>query len=86
MTIADQSLANLLDETIGALSSFDYERLLSLEERIILLAKSEVINKDAMSALIQRHSLLKRMLNETQANFALFTRLRSRDENSKWAR
>jgi len=86
MTIADQSVATVVDETIAALSSLDHERLLSLEERIILLAKSGAINKDAMPSLLQRHSQLKRMLDETQANLALLTRLRSGDGSNTWAR
>ena len=86
MTIADQSVANVLDETIAALSSLDHARLLSLEERIILLAKSGAINKDAMPSLLKRHSLLKRLLDETQANLAFLTRLHSGDGSNTWAR
>ena len=86
MTTAEQSVMTVLDETIAALSTLDHERLLSLEERILLLAKSGDLNSASMSSLLQRHAVLKRMLGETQANLAVLSRLRGRDGSDAWVR
>jgi hypothetical protein len=86
MTIAEQSIATVLDETITALSTLDHERLLSLEERILLLAKSGAINNVSMPSLLQRQALLKRMLDETQGNLAVLTRLHRGDGIDAWVR
>jgi len=86
MTTAEQSVATVLDGTIAALSTLDHERLLSLQERIVLIAKSGSINNGALPSLLQRLALLKRMLDETQANLALVTRLHGREGSSTWAR
>ena len=86
MTTAEQSVTTVLDETIAALSTLDHERLLSLEERILLLAKSGAINNGTMPSLLQRHAILKRLLDETQANLAVLSRLRSGDGSDAWVR
>jgi hypothetical protein len=86
MTIGEQSIATVLDETITALSTLDHERLLSLEERILLLAKSGAIDNGSMPSLLQRQALLKRMLDETQDNLAVLSRLHRDDGSDTWVR
>jgi hypothetical protein len=86
MTSVEQSIATVLDETIAALSTLDYEKLLSLEERIFLLAKSGAINSRSMPSLLQKHTVLKRMLDDTQSNLAVLSRLHGGDGSDAWAR
>ena len=86
MTTAEQSVATVLDETIAALSTLDHERLFSLKERILLLANSGALNNASMPSLLQRHATLKRMLDETQDNLAVLSRLRGGDGSDAWAR
>jgi len=84
VTTRERAITAVIDETIEALSVFDYERLLSLEQRIMLLAKSGMIHRT--SSLLDRQTLLKRMLNETGDNLAILTRLHSGNGNHTWAR
>ena len=86
MTTSERSVARVLDETIAALSTLDHERLLSLEERIILLAESGAIDKVSNPFLLQRQALLKHMLDETQANLAVLSRLHRGDRSDAWVR
>jgi hypothetical protein len=83
MTTAEQSVATVLDETIAALSALDHERLLSLEKRILRLAKSGAFINGSMPSLLHSHTLLKRMLDETSNNLAVLSRLHG---SSTWAR
>ena len=80
-----QSVAGILDETIESLSVLDHERLLSLEQRILSLAKSGGID-NLPSSLLERHHVLHRMLLETQSNLAILTRLHNGDGRDVWER
>ena len=84
MTSKEQVVTGLLDETIEALSVLDHQRLLSLEHRIMLLAKTGMIHRT--SSLLDRQTLLKWMLHETEDNLAILTRLQSGNGNHPWAR
>lgn len=84
MISREQAVTTLLDETIEALSVLDLERLLSLEQRIMLVAKAGTIRRT--SSLLGRQTVLNRMLNETKNNLAILTRLHSGNGNDTWAR
>ncbi len=85
MTTSEHSVAALLDETIAALSTLDLERLLSLEESMLPLAKSGVTD-DCISTLIEKQQLLKQMLVATESNLAGLARLHQRNGAETWAR
>jgi hypothetical protein len=80
----EQLVITLLGETIEALSVLDHQRLLSLEKKTMLLAKAGMIHRT--SSLLDRQTLLKRMLNETEDNLVILTRLHSGNGNHTWAR
>jgi hypothetical protein len=55
-----QGLADILDETFRALSSFDCDKLQSLEPRIVLLAESEAgFGADEISGVLRRNGVSK---------------------------
>ena len=85
MMTSESSVAALLGETIAALSTLDLERLLSLEESMLSLAKSDVTD-DGISTLIEKQQLLKQMLVATESNLAGLDRLHQRNGADTWAR
>jgi len=85
MMTSEHSVAALLDETITALSALDLERLLSLEESMLLLAKSGITG-GCISMVLERHQLLKHVLMETESNLAGLARLHQRNGADAWAR
>lgn len=72
-----------LEATIDALSRFDLERLLTLEERVTRLLHSET-TVVITPALLERRDRLGRTLEQTQTNLGVLTRLRSRKEDGRW--
>ena len=85
MTTTEQSVAALLDETIAALSEFDLERLLSLEEKMLLLANSGITG-GSIPSLVERQQILGRLLEATQSNVAGLVRLHQRNGADAWVR
>jgi hypothetical protein len=85
MTTTEQSVATLLDETIAALSELDSERLLSLEEKMLVLAKSAVTGS-SIASLLERQKVLGRVLEATRSNLEGFARLHQRNEADRWVR
>jgi hypothetical protein len=85
MTTTEQSVATLLDETIAALSELDSERLLSLEEKMLVLAKSGVTGS-SIASLLERQKVLGRVLEATRSNLEGFARLHQRNEADRWVR
>jgi hypothetical protein len=85
MTTTEQSVATLLDETIAALSELDSERLLSLEEKMLLLAKSGVTSS-SIASLLERQKVLGRVLEATRSNLEGFARLHERNGADRWVR
>lgn len=83
MVSREYAITALLAEAIAALAVLDHERLLPLEQRMMLLAKAGMIQKT--SSLVDKQNLLKRMLNETEDNLAILKRLHSGNGNHIWA-
>jgi hypothetical protein len=85
MTTKEQSVAALLDETIAALSEFDLERLLSLEEKMLLLTNSGITG-GSIPSLVETQQILGRLLEATQSNIAGLARIHQRDGADAWVR
>ena len=85
MISTKQTVDDLLEGTIEALLRFDLERLLSLEERMILLASSGA-SVIPTPALLEKWNRLKRTLDGTQCNLEILTGLHSRKECGTWDR
>jgi hypothetical protein len=85
MTI-DQDLAEILDETVNALSSLDSVKLGVLEQRIVALSKSNPrYDRDTIGLVLPRKCQLEIILQNFQANLDALSRLHSRNMRIRWA-
>jgi hypothetical protein len=85
MTI-DQALAEVLDETVKALSELDSMKLLALEQRIIALTKSNAkYDKDGLDLVLPKKRQLEIILQNFQANLDALARLHARNMRNQWA-
>jgi hypothetical protein len=85
MTI-DQALAEVLDETVKALSDLDSTKLLVLEQRIAALAKSDVkCDNEGFGLALPKKRQLEIILRNFQANLDALARLHARNMRNQWA-
>jgi hypothetical protein len=79
-------LADILDDTVAALSHLNSTTLDSLEQRIVALAESdEVPERDAVGLLLKKKRLLEIVLQNCQVNLNALTRLHARNVRNQWA-
>jgi hypothetical protein len=85
MTI-DQTLAEVLDETIEALSNLDSVKLHALEQRIIALADSNAHHdRGGIELVLPKKRQLEIILQNFQANLDALTCLHARNMRNQWA-
>ena len=85
MTI-NQALADILDETVKALSDLDSHSLQALEQRIVALAESsERYQRDDAGLILSKKRLLEIVLQNCQVNLDALTRLHARNMRKQWA-
>ena len=86
MTI-NRVLGDILDETAEALSNLDSARLHSLEQRIVVIAASNVKFRgdEAATLILQMQRQLEIILQNCQANLDALTRLHARNMRNQWA-
>jgi primosomal protein N'' len=85
MTI-NQALADILDETVKALSDLDSHSLQALEQRIVALAESsERYERDDAGLILSKERLLEIVLQNCQVNLDALTRLHARNMRNQWA-
>ena len=85
MTI-NQALADILDETVKALSDLDSHLLQALEQRIVALAESsERYERDDAGLILSKKRLLEIVLQNCQVNLDALTRLHARNMRNQWA-
>jgi hypothetical protein len=85
MTI-NRALADILDETVRALSDLDSGSLLALERRIAVLAESsEGFEPDHDGLILSKKRLLEIVLQNCQVNLDALTRLHARNMRNQWA-
>ena len=83
---AYQSLADILDETFSALSSFDLDKLQALECRIALLVESNFsFEADEIRSAILKKRQLEILLQNCQVNLDALSRLHLRSMGNQWA-
>jgi hypothetical protein len=81
-----QALANILDETFVAISSFDLDKLQALEQRIILLAESKAgFGADEIGSALLKKRRLEIILQNCQVNLDALARLHVRNMRNQWA-
>lgn len=82
----DQTLAEVLDETIKALSNLDSAKLHALEQRIVALVRSNVkCDRDGIELVLQKKRMLEIILQNFQVNLDTLTRLHARNTRDQWA-
>lgn len=82
----NQALADILDETVAALSDLDSEALYALEQRIVVLADSdETFERDVVGVVLAKKRLLEIVLQNCQVNLDALTRLNARNMRNQWA-
>lgn len=82
----DQTLAEVLDETIKALSNLDSAKLHALEQRIVGLVRSNVkYDRDGIELVLQKKRMLEIILQNFQVNLDTLTRLHARNTRDQWA-
>jgi hypothetical protein len=85
MTI-NQALADILDETVKALSDLDSHLLQVLEQRIVALVESsERYEEDDAGLILSKKRLLEIVLQNCQVNLDALTRLHARNMRNQWA-
>ena len=85
MTI-NQTLAEVLDETIKAVAILDPAKLQILEQQMVSLAKSNVkYDKDQIRIALLKKRQLEIILQSFQVNLDALTRLHVRNMRNQWA-
>ena len=85
MTI-DQAVADVLDETIQALTLLDLNSLQALEKRISVLTKSKVAcGRDSFNSILAKQRLLELLLRNCESNLEVLNRLHGRNTRDQWA-
>jgi|GEM_PF-3122118 len=82
----NQTLIDILDETVEALSNLDLEKLNALERRIVLLAESNSnFARDNIGLILPKKRQLEIMLQNCHVNLDALTRLHARNMRNQWA-
>jgi hypothetical protein len=82
----NQAFADILDETVAALSDLNLEALRALEQRTVMLAESaETFERDAVSVVLAKKRLLEIVLQNCRVNLDALTRLHARNMRNQWA-
>jgi hypothetical protein len=82
----DQSLMDMLDQTIEALSTLDLERLTALEQRIISLAECNAnLATEGIGLVLPKKRQLEILLQNCRVNLDALTRLNARSGRNQWA-
>lgn len=81
----DQTVADILDETVTALSLLDLNCLEALEKRIAGLAGSKlVVDQAGMDSIRARRDVLEGVLHHSTSNLNALNRLYGRDTRDQW--
>jgi hypothetical protein len=82
----DQALADILDETVEALSNLDSAKLHALTQRIAVLAEANMNHeRDDIGLVLLKKRQLGIMLQNCQTNLDALTRLHARNMRNQWA-
>jgi len=80
------ALADILDETVKALSDLDSGSLQALEQRIAALVESnEGYERDDAGLVLSKKRLLEIVLQNCQVNLDALTHLHARNMRNRWA-
>jgi primosomal protein N'' len=81
----DQALADILDETVEALSNLDSAKLHVLTQRIAVFAEANMNHeRDDIDLVLLKKRRLEIMLQNCQTNLDALTRLHARNMRNQW--
>jgi len=87
MMAIDQAVADVLDETIQALTLLDFKRLQALEARISAFADAGAeCSGDSLDLILAKKRLLELVLQNCETNLKALNRLHGRNMRDQWAR
>jgi hypothetical protein len=82
----DQAVADVLDETIQALTVLDFNRLQVLERRISAFASSGArCSRDSFDLIMAKKRILELVLQNCETNLKALNRLHGRNTRDQWA-
>ena len=82
----DQAVADVLDETIQALTLLDFKKLQALEERITAFAGTGAkCSGDRVDSIMAKKRLLELVLQNCETNLKALNRLHGRNTRDQWA-
>jgi hypothetical protein len=82
----DQTLTNILDETVEAFSNLDSAKLHALAQQIIVLAESNAKYEGiCVDFALSRKHQLEILLQNCQTNLDALMRLHARNMRNQWA-
>ena len=82
----DQTVADILDETIHALTHLDLDTLQILEKRISgLAAYGTSFRRNDIDLIQEKQRLLGVLLHNCERNLNILTRLHGRNTRDQWA-
>jgi hypothetical protein len=86
MMAPDQAVADVLDETIQALTLLDFNKLEALEKRISAFVWSGAkCNENSLDLILAKKRLLELILQNCEANLNTLSRLHGRNTRDPWA-
>lgn len=84
--VADQTVNEILDQTVQALAVMDLNKLQTLEQRAAAVAESNVVfSRDALVSLLAKKRILELVLQSCESNLDTLWRLHKRNAGDRWA-
>ena len=82
----EQTVTEVLDEAIRALTTLDLHKLESLEQRIAVLAASSSVSQSSnIGKIMAKKRLLALILQNCKSNLNALDRLHGRNTRDQWA-
>jgi hypothetical protein len=83
----NEAVRRVLDETIEAFIVMDLAKLEKLEDHIVALSQSNMLlTENSKQNILEKKRMLEIILQNSEANLLMLTRLHDRNAGSQWAR
>jgi hypothetical protein len=83
----NEAVGRVLDETIEAFVMMDLTRLERLDEQIVTLSQSNMLwAENSKQNILEKKRMLETVLQNSEANLAVLTRLHHKNTGFQWAR
>jgi hypothetical protein len=85
MMANDQAAADILEETIRAITMLDLNQLKTLEEKISVMAQYSITcGKGGINTILAKKHLLDLILQNCESNLDILNRLHGRNTREQW--